>query len=130
MRKYFFALLIIFSLSSFASQDLYPFETEKQSLRFQQLTQNFRCLVCQNQSIADSDAPLANDMRKEVYKQVLLGKNDKDIEKYLIERFGSFVVFTPPVVGHTYLLWGLPFILLFVGFFVVLNIVRKAKRAV
>jgi len=128
MKKLFISLIFLFAINSFASQDLYPFENPSQSQRFHHLTQNFRCLVCQNQSISDSDAPLANDLRKVVYEHVLSGKTDKEIETYLIDRYGSFVVFTPPIAKHTFILWGMPFILLLLGIFIVISIIRKARR--
>ena len=120
--------LLFFTTLCFAKGDLYPFSDNTQAIRFQHLTQNFRCLVCQNQSISDSDAPLANDLRKVVYEQILSGKTDKDIEDYLIQRYGNYVVFTPPLNLHTYLLWGLPLLLLIIGMIIAFSVIRKARR--
>ncbi len=120
--------LFIFTTFCYAKADLYPFQNNTQACRFQSLTQNFRCLVCQNQSIADSDAPLATDLRKVVYEQILAGKSDKEIENYLIQRYGNYVVFTPPLNLHTLALWGLPVVILLFGMIIAINIIRKARR--
>lgn len=83
--------------------------------RLKELALELRCLVCQNQTIADSNADLAVDLRREVRKQILLGKSDSDIKAYLVSRYGDFVLYKPPVQANTSLLWFGPFALLLVG---------------
>lgn len=83
--------------------------------RLKVLAQELRCLVCQNQTIADSNADLAVDLRRVVRAQILEGKSDRDIKSYLVARYGDFVLYNPPVQGNTTLLWFGPFLLLFVG---------------
>ncbi len=83
--------------------------------RLKVLAQEFRCLVCQNQTIADSNADLAVDLRRLVRAQILEGKSDRDIKAYLVARYGDFVLYNPPVQRNTTLLWFGPFLLLFVG---------------
>ena len=83
--------------------------------RLKDLALELRCLVCQNQTIADSNADLAVDLRREVRKQILLGKSDTEIKTYLVSRYGDFVLYKPPVQGNTTLLWFGPFVLLLVG---------------
>jgi cytochrome c-type biogenesis protein CcmH len=80
--------------------------------RFKVLGQELRCLVCQNQTLADSNADLARDLRTEVEAQIRQGKSDTQIKNYLVARYGDFVLYKPEVKGSTYLLWGGPFALL------------------
>lgn len=80
----------------------------EQEMRFNQLTLELRCLVCQNQNLADSDAPLAQDLRKEIYDMLQAGKNDDEIKSFMVERYGDFVLYRPPVQGNTLALWAMP----------------------
>ena len=79
------------------------------------LTKELRCLVCQNETLADSQAPLAEDLRKEIREQVKAGKTDQEIIAYATQRYGDFVLYNPPVKVTTYLLWFGPFVLLLAG---------------
>jgi cytochrome c-type biogenesis protein CcmH len=83
--------------------------------RLKSLALELRCLVCQNQTIADSNADLAVDLRREVRAQILAGKSDADIKQYLVDRYGDFVLYKPPVQANTALLWFGPALLLLVG---------------
>ena len=83
--------------------------------RLKNLSLELRCLVCQNQTIADSNADLAVDLRREVRDQILKGRSDGEIKKYLVERYGDFVLYKPPVQANTSLLWFGPFALLALG---------------
>jgi cytochrome c-type biogenesis protein CcmH len=103
------------------------FDDAEQEARYQQLTVELRCLVCQNQNLADSDAPLAQDLRREIYDMMQAGRSDDEIKQFLIDRYGDFVLYMPPVKSNTLLLWLMPAILLFGGALVVLMIVRKRK---
>ncbi|MBI2384196.1 MAG: cytochrome c-type biogenesis protein CcmH [Gammaproteobacteria bacterium] len=89
-----------------------PALTPEQEARYQGLIDELRCLVCQNQTIADSDAPLAADLRAQVEAQILEGKSDAEIKHYLTARYGDFVLYRPPVKGTTVFLWAGPFVLL------------------
>ena len=91
------------------------FENQQQEDRFNQLTQELRCLVCQNQNLADSDAQLAHDLRAEVHEMLLTGKTDDEIKTFMVERYGDFVLYRPPVQVNTYLLWLAPLVLLLIG---------------
>lgn len=86
--------------------------------RLKALEEELRCLVCQNQTLADSNAPLAEDLRREVRSLATAGKNDQQIRDFLVERYGDFVLYKPPVKPTTWLLWFGPFALLLVGGFV------------
>ncbi len=99
--------------------------TEK---RLQKLSEELRCLVCQNQNIADSNAELAQDLRREVRSMIKAGKSDKEIVDFMVARYGDFVLYRPPVQGNTLLLWGGPIALLVLG--IVALITYQRRRAV
>lgn len=93
--------------------------------RFNALIAELRCLVCQNQSLADSNADLAMDMRREIHKMMEQGSTDEEIVQFLVDRYGDFVRYRPPVKSTTLLLWFGPFLLLAIGLVVVLAAVRR-----
>ncbi len=108
--------LLAFALSlSVLAQEPLVFESQEQQDRFDQLTKELRCLVCQNQNLADSDAQLAHDLRREVHELVLSGKTNAEVKQFLVDRYGDFVLYRPPVQTNTYLLWIAPLILLLIG---------------
>jgi cytochrome c-type biogenesis protein CcmH len=114
--KYLMMVLsgLIFITTSYANS-LYPLETPKKEAQFHYLLKNLRCLVCQNQDLADSNAGLAKDLREQVYHLVQEGKTDNEVEQYLADRYGDFVLFKPPVKGLTLLLWFGPLLFLILG---------------
>ena len=89
------------------------------------LSEELRCLVCQNQTIADSNAELAQDLRREIRGMIKDGKSDKEIIDFMVTRYGDFVLYRPPVQGNTLLLWGGPIALLILG---VVALVRYQRR--
>jgi cytochrome c-type biogenesis protein CcmH len=93
--------------------------------RFEDITKNLRCLVCQNESVADSNAQLAGDLRRQVRDMLVAGKSDDDIFKFMTDRYGDFVRFNPPLKTKTLLIWGAPFIMVVVGSFIVVRIARQ-----
>ena len=97
------------------SNTLYPLGTPAQEAQFTHLLRAFRCLVCQNQDLADSSAGLANDLRQEVYLLVKEGHSDERIIEYLTARYGDFILFKPPVKAVTWLLWFGPVLFLILG---------------
>lgn len=98
--------------------------------RLKALSLELRCLVCQNQTIADSNADLAVDLRRIVRSQILEGKSDREIKAYLVARYGDFVLYKPPVQGNTTLLWFGPFALLLAGAGVWWMLTRRRAAAV
>jgi len=102
-----------------------------QQARYRHMIHELRCLVCQNQTIADSDAPLAQDLRTQVEKQIREGRSDAEIKQYLTARYGDFVLYRPPVKASTVLLWAGPFLLLFAALAIALRqlLRRRAKDA-
>lgn len=122
-------LTLTLSVSVFAQrapvQEPLVFESQQQQDRFNQLTKELRCLVCQNQNLADSDAQLAHDLRREVHELLLTGRNDDEIKQFLVDRYGDFVLYRPPVQTNTYLLWFAPLVLLLIGGWILRASVRK-----
>jgi cytochrome c-type biogenesis protein CcmH len=115
MRWRIFLCLLLVSLMGH-TEALYPLDNAKKTAQFQGLLRELRCLVCQNQDLADSHAPLAKDLRDEVYRLVQSGQSDDDIISYLTARYGDFILFKPPVKSVTYILWGAPALFLLIGF--------------
>jgi cytochrome c-type biogenesis protein CcmH len=109
--------------------DALPFKDRAEELRFQALTKQLRCLVCQNESLADSNAPLAADLRRDVFEQIEAGKSDEEIKAWLTSRYSDFVLYDPPLRAGTWLLWFGPALVLVVGGFAVAMIVRRRSRA-
>jgi cytochrome c-type biogenesis protein CcmH len=96
--------------------------------RFEQIAKELRCLVCQNESIADSNAELASDLRRQVQEMLIAGKSDADIYQYMTDRYGEFVRFSPPLETKTLLIWGSPFIMLIIGTIIVVRITRQRSQ--
>lgn len=115
LRLIYFGLLIP---SITWANAFYPLETPQQEAQFNHLLKELRCLVCQNQDLADSNAGLAKDLRAQVYSLVKDGKSDSEITAYLTNRYGDFILFKPPIKQITYLLWFGPFIFLLLGIYI------------
>ena len=111
-----------------AGLEAFDFSGNVDEQRFKSLIVELRCLVCQNQSLADSDAELAHDLRREVYELMDEGKSDQEIADFLVARYGDFVLYDPPVKPETWILWYGPFALLAVGLLVLAHTVRKRKH--
>ena len=112
-----------------AAVDPLPFKDRAEELRFQSLTKQLRCLVCQNESLNDSSAPLAADLRRDVFEQMQAGKSDAEIKQWLTARYSDFVLYDPPLRGGTWLLWFGPLLVLLGGGAAILAIVRRRARA-
>jgi len=113
--KIFFALMVLLISTVSFADTFYPLDTPKQEAQFNHLLRELRCLVCQNQDLADSNAGLAKDLRGEVYQLVKTGKSDNEIIQYLTARYGDFILFKPPVKALTALLWFGPALFLVLG---------------
>ena len=96
--------------------------------RVKSLAEELRCLVCQNQTLADSNAPLAEDLRNQVREKMREGKSDKEVVDFLVERYGDFVLYRPPLKATTIVLWFGPFLLLALGFAMLLRSVRRQPQ--
>jgi cytochrome c-type biogenesis protein CcmH len=98
--------------------------------RLKDLSKELRCLVCQNETLADSQAGLAEDLRREIREQIKAGKSDKEIISFLTARYGQFILYRPQVTPTTYLLWFGPFIILIAGFFILFRYIRQRRDAI
>lgn len=121
-------LLMIVTVPVFAIDTEPALPTAALEHRYQDLTHEFRCLVCQDENIANSDASLAADLRAQVYQQLLQGKTNEQIKHYMVARYGDFVLFKPPFQPNTWILWLAPAILLLVGLGIIVIIVRRRHR--
>lgn len=128
MKQLVFTLVLLVAAGSLAAQEPLGFDDPAQEARFKDLTEELRCTVCQNQNLADSDAPLAQDLRKEIHKMMTAGRSDEEIKSFLTERYGDFVLYRPPMQGNTLALWVIPIALLFFGAAVVFFVVRGRNR--
>lgn len=118
-------VLWLLAFSAFAAEPVVL--DAQQELRYQTMTQELRCLVCQNQNIADSHAPLADDLREQVRKQMAAGRSDDEIRQYMTDRYGDFVLYKPPFKWETVLLWLGPAALVLMGLIMALLRVRHRQ---
>jgi len=109
--------------------DPLPFKDRAEEVRFQNLTRQLRCLVRQNQDLADSDADLAKDLRQQVFEMMRAGKSDAEIKDFLVARYNDFVLYDPPLKPGTWLLWFTPFALVALGAIALVRILRRRARA-
>ncbi len=132
--KYFATALIVFlmlctvPLQAAVTLESFTFAIAADEHRFKKLIAELRCLVCQNQSLLDSDAELAHDLRAEVYDMMQGNRTDEEIVEFLVARYGDFVLYSPPVKPSTYLLWFGPFVLLLIAGFLMGRAVRHQKH--
>ena len=133
INKTFIIIISIF-LIQFFSNNSYTVEpdevlkNQKQELRARDISKNIRCMVCQNQSIDESNAPLAKDLRILIRNKIKEGNRDKEIYKFLTDRYGDFILLKPPLKLSTLALWFLPFIFFIIGIFIVLLNNKKSKK--
>lgn len=129
MRCLILAMALCLSPLAAAVDSGQRFDDPAQQGRYEQLIRDLRCLVCQNESIADSNAPLASDLRREVHDLIAKGSSDADIRTFLTDRYGDFVLYQPPLRPRTWLLWFAPFLFLLGGLWLVGVIVARRARA-
>ena len=121
-------LIQLFSDNSFTVEPEEVLENQKQELRARNISKNIRCMICQNQSIDESNAPLAKDLRILIRNKIKEGKKDKEIYNFLTDRYGDFILLKPPLKSSTFALWLLPFIFLIIGFFIVFHHNKKSEK--
>lgn len=129
--KRFFLILLLAAMplwSANAAINAFKLETPEQEARFKKLSEELRCLVCQNQNLADSNAELALDLRRQVYEMIIDGKSDEEIVNYMVARYGDFVLYRPPVKPQTFLLWFGPLLLLAIGSIILIMFVRRRSQ--
>ena len=133
LKKFFLIIvtLITFQFLQHLSYGVDPdeiLENQKQEIRARNISKNVRCMVCQNQSIDESNAPLAKDMRILIREKIKEKKSDKEIYKFLSDRYGDFILLKPPFKFNTLALWLLPFIFAVIGIFIVFSHNKKSKK--
>ena len=129
LQMLFVALLTFGGVAHAQAIEPMPFKDHAQELRFQHLTHQLRCPMCQNESLADSNAPIARDLRNQIFQMMQQGKSDEEIKQYLVARYSRFVLYDPPLTPGTWLLWFGPLLILLGGAGVVLVAIRKRSRA-
>ena len=127
MKRAVFLLILLAGLSCLvvAQSAKPPADEAALDDRVKELSQQLRCLVCQNETLADSQADLATDLKRQIREQMKAGKSNKEVLAFLTERYGDFVLYRPPVKGTTYLLWFGPFILLGGGLFALFRYIKQ-----
>ena len=133
MNNYLSTLLVIFTFSfiipvSAVQIEFHSFENTQQEKLYLQLVAELRCVKCQNQNLAESNAELARDMRDKTYEMVVSGKSRDDVVSYMTARYGDFVLYNPPFKAKTLLLWIGPPVLLLLSLFFILKIIRKQNQ--
>ncbi len=129
MRQILLIVFMLCSLPSSAAIETYEFDTPQQEALYKELIEELRCLVCQNQNLADSNAELATDLRRKTYEMVKQDQGRNEIVTYMVQRYGDFVLYRPPVKSSTLLLWIGPFVIMAIGLYVLFNMVRRQGRA-
>ena len=119
--------LLLSPLNAFSIEPDEILSDSKLENRARNLSKGIRCLVCQNQSIDDSDSELAKDLRKIIRIKIVEGKKDKEINDFLVEKYGNFILMKPPFYSETFLLWSSPFIIVFIGFIIIFFSLKKTR---
>ncbi|WP_048308387.1 cytochrome c-type biogenesis protein [Halomonas sp. PR-M31] len=122
-------LCVSCSATTLAAIEVREFDSPVQKQRYDSLNGSLRCPKCENQAIGDSESPIAGDMRERVYQLLQDGRSDIEIQNYMTDRFGDYVLYNPRLTGRTWLLWGLPAALVLLGAVVIGFIVRARRRA-
>ena len=132
MKRIYAASLLLILAIAVVAQDAPPASGDDPAIekRLQTLSKELRCLVCQNETLADSQAGLAEDLRREIREQMKAGKSDKEIISFLTQRYGQFILYRPQVTPTTYLLWFGPFLLLIGGLAILFHYIRTRRDAI
>lgn len=131
VRKGFLSFLLGLLLASgqaWAVIEAYEFDNEEARARYNQLTAELRCPKCQNQNIADSNAPIAQDLRREVHRLISQGASDEEVVDHMVERYGEFVIYRPRFSASTFVLWFGPLIIGIIGLLVIVGMVRASTK--
>lgn len=120
--------MLLFAPAGWSAVEIVKFDDPQHEQRYKTLIEELRCLVCQNQNIASSNADLAKDLRQQVYQRIINGETDQQIIDFMVARYGEFVLYRPPLNSTTGVLWIAPFVLLVAGIVIVLLIVRRGGK--
>ncbi len=127
MKQIVLLCLLLFSATSFAAFEVTQFDNAEKEERYKQLINELRCLVCQNQNIADSNAGLAKTLREETFRMINEGASDEEIINFMVTRYGDFVLYKPPLKAETFVLWVGPFVLLVVALLIIILVIRHNR---
>ncbi len=127
--KYFLFIFLLLNYCNSYALDPRQLSDPKQQEAYETLISELRCLVCQNQTIADSNADLAADLRRQVHEMLEQGKSREEIVQFMTDRYGDFVLYNPPFKGKTSILWIAPALFLLLGLFTMFFIIRRRKAA-
>ena len=119
--------LLALPVISGAAIEAYEFKDEEMEAEYNQLINELRCLVCQNQNLAGSDAELAQDLRKQTHEMLMQGKSTDEVMQYMVDRYGDFVLYRPQFKSSTFLLWAGPFILVAIVLWLVIRRIRTRQ---
>jgi len=122
-----FVILITAAGATQARFEVHKFDNPQEEARYKHLISELRCLVCQNQNLADSNAELAQDLRQKTFEMIRSGATDQDIIEYMVARYGEFVLYRPAFNKKTLLLWTGPFLILLFGMIVLINFIRRQR---
>jgi len=125
LRTVLLGLLLAAAVPALAIDTERAFDDPALQARYEHINRELRCLVCQNQTIGDSNATLAQDLRREVREMIAAGKSDDEIRTFMVDRYGDFVLYKPRMTPVNYLLWAAPVLLLLLGTFLGLRFIRK-----
>lgn len=130
IHSFLAALLISITLASatFAAVELKQFKSPEAEKDYRDLIYELRCLVCQNQNLADSNADLAVDLRRQTFEMIQGGSSKQDVVDYMVERYGEFVLYRPPFTASTLLLWIGPFVILIAGMVILIRMIKSKKQ--
>jgi cytochrome c-type biogenesis protein CcmH len=126
MRFLLLALLLV-SWPSLAVIETYEFDSEVDHVRYQKFIEELRCPKCQNQNLAGSNSPIAEDLRREIYRLIDEGKSDTEIVQFMLDRYGDFILYRPRLTGETAILWAAPAIFLLIGAVVVVLLAKRRR---
>ncbi len=130
MKRLLLILLLLAPVAGFASIEVHQFQTAAQEALYNEMIAELRCLVCQNQNLADSNSELARDLRGKTYELVMAGSSRDEIIEFMVSRYGDFVLYKPPVKQSTLLLWAGPLLFMLLGLGILFAFLRKKSRQV
>ena len=128
MKRFAAILLALYAINAHAVDTLPPLETEEKRSLYQKLLDEVRCMVCQNQNLRDSNAPLAKDMRRELRRMVEEGAGEDEVKQFLLDRYGDFALYRPRLAPNTLVLWAGPGVIVLIALGVLAKVVRRRTQ--
>lgn len=128
MRRLSILLLLLLPLQGFANIEAYSFDDPDKEARYHKLITELRCVVCVSQNIADSNAELAQDLRRQTYEMIQRGASNEEVVTFMVQRYGEYVLYRPPLRPSTALLWAGPFIIFAIGVIVLIVFIRRRNK--